>query len=34
MPVNKVTTDSDNGLSPDKSQAVIWSNFGVALIEL
>ena len=32
--VNKLTNiDSDNGLSPDRCQAIIWANFGILLIK-
>ena len=31
--VSKLTTiDSDNGLSPDRRQAIIWTNAGILLI--
>ena len=33
--VNKLTTiGSDNGLSPDRRQAIIWTNAGILLIGL
>ena len=33
--VSKLTiTGSDNGLSPDQRQAIIWTNAGILLIEL
>ena len=32
--VSKLTTiGSDNGLSPDQRQAIIWTNAGILLIE-
>ena len=34
MCVSKATIiDSDNGLSPDRHQAIIWTNAGILLIE-
>ena len=33
--VSKVTIiDSDNGLAPDRRQAIVWNNAGILLIEL
>ena len=30
--VNHTITGSDNGLSPDRRQAIIWTNVGILLI--
>ena len=30
---NLTITGSDNGLSPDRRQAIIWTNDGLVLIE-
>ena len=30
---NLTTIGSDNGLSPDQRQAIIWTNAGILLIE-
>ena len=30
--VNKAIIGSDNGLSPDRHQAIIWTNAGILLI--
>ena len=32
MSVNEVIIDSDNGLLPDRRQAIIWTNAGILLI--
>ena len=29
---NRTIIDSDNGLSPDRRQAIIWTNAGILLI--
>ena len=28
-PINMIITGSDNGLSPDRRQAIIWNNAGI-----
>ena len=32
MSLNYAIIDSDNGLSPDRRQAIIWTNVGILLI--